>query len=234
MTAELSHPYRVAIYFAPDVQSEWWRTGSEWIGRCALTGMTFPPLEVKGMTPASLSTLTSEPRRYGWHATLKAPFRLAPQHDLSSVRSAVRKFCESRSPFELAPLRTTQMGRFLALRPTHAQPELDALAADCVQELHGFAASLTENELARRRRNPLTPEQDTLLQAWGYPYVMQHFRCHFSLTGPLPAEAVQPLSDAAAERFHRLPPCKVDRLSIFVEPEPDADFRLLEQVEFRA
>ena len=86
--------------------------------------------------------------------------------------------------------------------------------------------------LARRRKSKLTPEQDMLLQTWGYPYVMQHFRCHFSLTGPLPADMIEPLSKAAADRFHALPACRVDRLSIFIEPEPGANFQLLEQVGF--
>lgn len=232
MTSELSRPHRVAIYFAPDVRSAWWRAGSEWIGRCALTEHAYPLPQIEGVPTSALTALISDPRRYGWHATLKAPFRLAPGQNLDSLRVAVRRLCEGRSPFALAPLRTTLMGNFLALRPAHAQPELDALAAACVQQLHPLAAPLTDSELARRRKSPLTPEQDMLLQTWGYPYVMQHFRCHFSLTGPLPPEMAEPLSKAAIERFHTLPACRVDRLSIFVEPEPGANFQLLEQVRF--
>lgn len=232
MTCESSRAHRVAIYFAPDVHSDWWRTGSEWIGRCASTGQAFPPPQIEGLTPSAFTELTAAPRRYGWHATLKAPFQLAPGQDLDSLRQAVRRLCTSRTPFDLAPLEVTRMGSFLALRPAHAQAALEDLAADCVRQLHPLAAPLSENELARRRKSPLTPEQDALLQTWGYPYVMRHFRCHFSLTGPLPADAVAPLSDAATERFRALPACRADRLSIFIEPEPGAPFRLLEQVEF--
>ncbi|MGB3067242.1 MAG: DUF1045 domain-containing protein [Ottowia sp.] len=229
----VSRCYRVAIYFAPDVHSGWWRAGSEWIGRCASTGQAFPPPHVEGLPPSALSELTSDPRRYGWHATLKAPFQLAAGHDLDSLRQAMRQLCIGRAPFDLAPLQVTLMGNFLALRPAHAQPMLEELAADCVRQLHPLAAPLTDSELARRRKSRLTPEQDELLQAWGYPYVMQHFRFHFSLTGPLPADAVLPLSEAAAKRFNALPPCRVDRLSIFIEPEPGTPFQLLEQMEFQ-
>ncbi len=99
-----------------------------------------------------------------------------------------------------------------------------------------MARPLTDAELARRRRAALTPEQDALLQAWGYPYVLEHFRFHLSLTGPLDAlsaEDVDRLTKAASSRFHKLPAPRIDGLSIFVEPTPGADFQWLEQIDFQ-
>lgn len=115
------------------------------------------------------------------------------------------------------------------------QAELDRLAADCVQQLQPLAQPLTGDELARRRRAALTPGQDALLQAWGYPYVLEHFRFHLSLTGPLQDmsnEARSDLLEAATTHFHQLPTPTIDNLSIFVEPTPGADFQLLEQIGF--
>ena len=86
-------------------------------------------------------------------------------------------------------------------------------------------------------RHPnLTPGQDALLQVWGYPYVLEHFRFHLSLTGPLDAlsaEDVDRLAEAASSRFHALSAPRIDGLSIFVEPTPGADFQWLEQIDFQ-
>ncbi|WP_284309454.1 DUF1045 domain-containing protein, partial [Hydrogenophaga electricum] len=118
------------------------------------------------------------------------------------------------------------------LRPAHTPAALSALADDCVRRLQPLAAPLSANELVRRRRAPLTPEEDALLLAWGYPWVLQKFRFHFSLTGPLddvPEATIRRVQQAAEAHFAALPPWRLDRLSIFIEPAPGADFLLLEQ-----
>jgi len=230
-----SRPHRVAIYFAPDPESEAWVRGSTWLGRCAWRGQPLTQAPVDGLSPAQFEAVTAEPRRYGWHATLKAPFRLAPGQDLGSVRAALQRLCAGRRPFDIGSLQVARLDGFLALRPSPAEAALDALAADCVRALRPLAAPLDEAELARRRRAGLTPEQDALLLAWGYPWVMQHFRFHLSLTGPLAAlgsEAQSHLLAAATRHFEDLPSWRVDRLSVFVEPEAGADFLLHEQVAF--
>lgn len=235
MGFEHEAPHRVAIYYAPATDSGWWHSGSQWLGRCAQSGLPCPQPVPSAMDAGLFSRLTADPRRYGWHATLKAPFRLAPGQTIDTLLQAVGRICAGREPFELPPLQVGRMNGFLALRPIHALAALDQLAADCVQQLQPLAQPLSPDELERRRRADLTAEQDALLLAWGYPYVLQQFRFHLSLTGPLhalPAAALAALLESAASRFHTLPNPQVDRLSVFVEPRPGADFRLLEQVVF--
>lgn len=235
MQPELS-PYRVAIYYAPDTPSDAWQSGSRWLGRNAATGQLLTQPAVDGIAKEVLTELTSHPRRYGWHATLKAPFQLAPGHTLSTLRTGVQQFCQGRQPFDLAAWDLSTIDGFLSLRPQHSPPELAQLAADCVQQLHFFAAPLSEAALARRRLAAISPEEDALLLAWGYPYVLQHFQFHFSLTGPLnliPEDLLPLLMLAAKTHFHKVPAERVDRLSIFIEPRPGDDFQLLEQIEFR-
>lgn len=230
-------PYRVAIYYAPDPSSDWWRAGSHWLGRCAATNSLLTQPQVSAVPSKEFFRLTADPRRYGWHATLKAPFQLAAGCSLDHFCSAVMQFCRSRGAIELAPLRVFRMDNFLALKPLVSSLALEQLAADCVQQLHNLAAPLGDSELARRRKAGLTQEQDALLVTWGYPWVMQHFRFHLSLTGPLEgvnASVVAALQAEAASQFHELPACTVDRLSVFVEPTPGADFLLYEQFEFRS
>lgn len=227
-------PYRVAIYYAPDPKSAWWNAGSRWLGRCAATNMVLKQPPVRSIPAAEFHQLTAEPRRYGWHATIKAPFQLAPGCSLDQLCASVEEFCQTRTPIELPPLQVSSTGNFLSLRPLQNHQALEALASSCVQQLHELAAPLSESELARRRRGGLTAEQDALLMAWGYPWVMQHFRFHLSLTGPLTGlapGALEGLIEEAAAQFHRLPACTVDRLSVFVEPISGGDFLLHKQFE---
>lgn len=224
--------HRVALYFAPDPASAWGRAGSAWLGRCAAGHTLGAAPAVDGLDARAWQALVADPRRYGWHATLKPPFRCAPGVGLPQVLAAVDALCTRHHRFELPALQVTCMDGFLALRPARAERALDRLAADAVQALHPLAAPLDAAELARRRRAPLTPEQDALLRAWGYPWVLSQFRFHFSLTGPLgalPAHALQGLMEAAARHFHDLPPCTLDRVSVFIEPTPGADLILHSQ-----
>lgn len=230
-------PYRCAIYFAPHPDSPWGQAGSQWLGRCAATGQNLTLPVIDGVSAEVQAACTAEPRRYGWHATLKAPFALLPGQDMASVLSWLQLLAGEFRAFELPPLQVGMLGDFLALRPAHASQPLQDVAAACVTRLQHLALPLSESELARRRRASLTPEQDQLLQQWGYPWVLQHFRFHFSLTGSLDGVATavrDALLAAALRHFGALPVCRFDRLSLFVEPEKGADFQLIEQVELRA
>lgn len=228
-------PHRVAIYATPDIESPWWAMGSEWLGRCALRKQALHQPGIEGVDAPIQHRLTAEPRRYGWHATLKAPFRLAKGVDKEQLRHAVAALCTAQTAFDLPNLQVVRMGRFLALRPEKPSPELDRLAAECVIRLQSLAAPLTPTDMERRRAAGLTPEQDALMVSWGYPWVLDQFRFHFSLTGDLnaePDETVNRLLSAATERFSRLPPLRVNCLSIFVEPTAGADFVLWKQSGF--
>jgi putative phosphonate metabolism protein len=236
MKSEFNEPHRVAIYFAPPTDSVLWNAGSKWLGRCAATNNPVQQPVVKSLTAAQLSELTAEPRRYGWHATLKAPFRLGDGASFRDVCDAMQALSKGREPFELPHLTASRMGQFLALRPMQTPLELERLAADCVKQLQPLARTLSKDDLDRRRRAGLTPDQDRLLTLWGYPYVLEHYRFHFSLTGPLTgltAENLAHLLEAASDHFHVLPACQIDRISIFVEQTPGAPFRLIEQFCFQ-
>ncbi len=237
MTNESRQPHRVAVYFAPRLESVWWQAGSRWLGRCAATGMQFEPPVLPGVPADALRAWTAEPRRYGFHATLKPPFRLENGLGLDDLRQALERLGRDIAPFTLPPLRVATLGDFLALRPEGDKRQADALAARCVTALQPLAAPLSDDELARRRRQSLTPEQDDLLRRWGYPWVLQQYRFHLSLTGGLKAcSAAQrtALVHAAEALFHPLPDCRIDSMAVFVEPRPGDDFVLTDRVELRA
>ncbi len=221
---------RYAVYAAPAPDSPGWARGSQWLGRCAATGAALAQPPVPGVGADERERLTRAPRRYGWHATLKAPFRLATGLTEADVRDALAHWCARTAPVALPPVRVALLGNFLALVPGHPSPDLQALASACVRDLQPLAAPLTPADLARRRQAGLTPREDELLLQWGYPRVMELFRCHWSLTGALtgvPRPACAALQRAAEAWFATEVPQAVDALSLFVEPEPGADFRWL-------
>jgi len=231
MNSEHPLPYRCAVYFVPEVHGDWWQAGSQWLGRCAATGATYALPDMPGLAPAEFQALTADPRRYGWHATLKAPFTLAAGQSLDTLRTAMQALAKRLPAFDLPPLRVSDLGGFLALRPDGDLTRLNETAAACVQQLHPLAEPLSDAELARRRQAPLTPEQDRLLLAWGYPWVLDHFQFHLSLTGSLgqcSPEVKATLFQAAQTRFETLPVCRFAQIALFIEPERGADFELLD------
>lgn len=230
-------PYRAAIYFAPPPGSAAWQAGSRWLGRDAATNAPLPQPRIDGVEACTLAQLTAEPRRYGWHATLKPPFRLRQGLSLDALDSAVYALCREWRPVSLPALRVARLGHFLALRPEGDTAPVNALAAACVQRLHALAQPLNDAELARRRRAGLSPHQDELLRAWGYPWVLDEFRFHCSLTGDLRGtdEAqVQSIERAAQEAFDQLPAQPITSLAVFIEREPGADFVLHQHWELNA
>ncbi|QEI09252.1 DUF1045 domain-containing protein [Pigmentiphaga aceris] len=240
--------HRFAIYLSPAPDTAWWKAGSSWLGRDAATGQVVSQPLIPGVSMSTQQRLTEAPRRYGWHATLRAPFTLAEDADAVMLQGRLTALCRERRSF-LLPLRVALLGDFLALVPADTAGETqdsdnadntrdsDALARSCVSHLHALAAPLSPAELARRRASGLTPEQDRLLQRWGYPYVMDQFRLHFSLTGSLrdvAPETIAALQDAAEQWFAALPPLRVDAVSLFAEPTPGADFLYLDRMELGA
>lgn len=229
--------HRYALYFAPLADSAWWDAGSEWLGRCAARQRLLAQPSVAGVSAPEQQRLTQAPRRYGWHATLKAPFALAPGADLQALHAALRGICRAHQPFAMPALKATRLDDFLALVPEGESHAIDALAGDCVTGLQPLAAALSQAELARRRAAGLSPQEDALLLRWGYPFVLERFRFHLSLTGSLRGTSpaiVEALRQDAARRFGALPPLRFDTVSLFAEPQPGADFVLVEQMRLGA
>ncbi|MEO1138038.1 MAG: DUF1045 domain-containing protein [Pseudomonadota bacterium] len=175
---------RYAVYFvpAPGPLADF---GAAWLGWDVITGKTVAPPDVPGLS-LPWNELTKTPRKYGLHATIKPPFRLAPGMSADALLAALEAHCKSLAPVTLDGLELAQLGRFLALVPQGDTTALRALAATTVRTLDPFRAPPTEAELNKRRASGLTPHQDALLQEWGYPYVMDQFRCHITLTDKLP------------------------------------------------
>jgi len=229
--------YRHAAYFAPAPDSLAWQLGSQWLGRCARTGAPLSqPLPV-GWSDLEFAQTTREPRRYGWHATLKAPFALAADRTIADIDAGFFGLSSaSAAPFVL-PLKVARLGHFLALVPEHPSAPLRQLADACVRELHDCAAPLPPLEIERRSRHGLSPRQSEMLALWGYPYVMDDFAFHMTLTGPLVGLSdarIAQLEDHAQSWFAPLlrDGMLIDGVSWFAEDTPGADFRWVQRFGF--
>ncbi|WP_425100958.1 DUF1045 domain-containing protein [Tropicibacter sp. S64] len=221
-------PYaRYAIYFTPP-PGALAQFGAAWLGWDMATGDRPKAPDVTGL-PAPAHDLSEKPSRYGFHATMKPPFHLAEGETVKALDIALRAFCGHASPVALDGLSLTQIGRFLALVPEGDDGALRALAADVVREFDPFRAQPSDDEMEWRRGPSLTKRQQENLDAWGYPYVMDDFRFHMTLTGPLPKQVAE-VARAALES-HITPilprPFVIDALTLCGQDHESGTFHSL-------
>ena len=219
---------RYAIYFSPAHGSPWWAFGAHLVGRDERNDTSLVQPLLAQITSGELLELTAQPRRYGFHATLKAPFSLSGSHTVADLTARLHALAATLRAVPLGPLQVTQLGDFVALVPEVATDELMALAAACVTGLDDLRAPLSAADLARRRIEQLNPREQELLHRFGYPYVLERFRFHFSLSGPVEPLAAQRVQQAVAgtvAQLNTMPLLVLDRLCLFVESAPGQPFK---------
>ncbi len=216
--------HRYALYLAPT--GPWREYGSRWLGRCADTGKALAALPGQADFPRAW---TEAPRHYGLHATLKPPFRLRSGASPHEVDAAARRLADGRSPFSLQ-LDCEPLRGFLAWRIADAdapgRARIQELADAAVRDLDPLRAPPTPEETARRQPQSLTPAQQAMLARWGYPYVFDTYTFHITLTGKLDGDALARARAGIAAfadplRGQAMP---VPGVSVYVQPEPGADF----------
>ena len=219
---------RYAIYYAPAQGSLTWQAGCRWLGRDAATGAMLEQPAVPGLTHDEVRRLTASARMYGLHATLKPPFHLADGSSASALERALSAFAAARAPIPNLGVQVAQLAGFLALQPAAPNPALMRLADECVVHFDQFRRPAGEAELARRRANGLGARQEALLARYGYPYVLDQFRFHITLTDRLAPEelaALQPWLSRYFSDAMRVP-LTLDDICLFVQDGPGAPFRL--------
>jgi predicted GNAT superfamily acetyltransferase len=216
----LPEPYRAAVYYAPERDDPLWAAGCAWLGGDPESGVLCPQPDVPGIAAA-----TTDPRRYGFHATLKPPMRLRDTFD--EFLADVEKLARRLMPFEMPRLRVADDFGFLALL-AEPSPPLDALAAACVTELDPHRQAESEAEQAKRAIGR-TESQRRNLERWGYPYVLEDWRFHMTLSN---SGAAAPLLEPAREHFEKALAARrhFETLAIYIEPAPGENFRLMKRL----
>ena len=224
---------RYALYFAPPAAHPLWQVGCDWLARDPESG-----------TAGTGASHRAEPRRYGFHATLKPPFALRDGLAESQLLAALAAWVRGRGVFEMPALAVATLGDFVALRSvardaTAPGLPLRALADDCVRAFDVFRRPLSSAEAARRLTPELDADQRGNVDRWGYAHVFDHWRFHMTLSDSLLRSAegdrvrAELLADATRHFACALAqPLRCDGVALFVEDAPGVDFRLARRFEF--
>lgn len=214
---------RFAIFYVPP-DGRFAAFGAGWLGWDIVQGSEVDQPDLPG-----LAEITMTPRKYGFHGTLKSPFRLADGCTVEALERAVSDMAAGLAAGGCDGLALTPMGRFLALTPQGDVSDLRRVADTCVRDLDGFRALPDEKEQARRRKGGLNARQEALLAEWGYPYVMDQFRFHMTLSGRLAKGDIPVWSDIVHRGLPELPaPFVIDQIALCGERE-DGRFELIQR-----
>lgn len=217
---------RYAIYWAPapGPLADW---AAGWLGWDASAGREMPHPDLPGL-PHPIAEITATPRKYGFHGTVKPPFRLAQGTGIQELHAETGALCASLAPVEMPGLALQRLAGFVALVPEGDQSALARLAAQVVERLDRFRAPPSDVEIARRRPERLSDRQRANLARWGYPYVMEEFEFHLTLTGSLPSDDAEKVAQVLTPALNPLMPrpFRLDSLCLFAEAA-DGRFRLL-------
>src|SRR5580704_15611136 len=140
---------RFAIYYAPPEASPLSRLAAAWLGSDAfkISGPPAPEPPRNGFSREIWRAATSDPRLYGFHATLKPPFRLAAQSWEPELLERVQVFAKAQKTFAAPPLKVSSLSSFLALTLSEPSPAFEALAEACVREFDRFRAPPLDEEV---------------------------------------------------------------------------------------
>ena len=213
-SATMSEYPRYAIYYAPERGSRLDRFGAHLLGYDAFGGDDLPfPKELIDAVP-DWRDLTVDPRKYGFHATLKAPFSLAPGRTEAELAAACARFAVTPRVIPIIKPVISSIDGFCAVVPAEPCSELMRLA-----------------DRARRKPAELTPVQRGHLDRWGYPHVMEDFRFHMTLTGRLGHERRQAVLTLLQAHFSTLglTTLAIDPIAVFRQDNAASHFRIVGQ-----
>ncbi len=226
---------RYAIYYAPEPGSALDTFGQTWLGHRGPEALAAAIGSAGGIAPQRIAQLTESPRRYGFHGTLKPPFELNPSNSPEGLIAAARVFARGLTAIDLPPLELAVIGKFIALTPIAESAALERLAAACVRAFEGYRTPLSKDQEEDYKLNKLTVHQEQMLEHWGYPYVMEEFRFHISLTDRIDddgeRQSVMDLLTALAQPV--LPhPIRIRDLVVFAQDGLGLPMRPLERIPF--
>ena len=224
---------RYALFFTPIPGSALQRFGESWLEREPEDAADLLDGRV---TSEDVARLTEAPRRYGFHATLKAPFELVPEASQAALEDALGVFGSEISAIHGPPLQLSTLGPFAAFRPAEAWPAINRLAALIVERFDRFRAPLTAADRARRGAAGLTDAQAALLDRWGYPYVFDEYRFHITLSDMLTPQDHERLMATLTEVV--APFCQdrmvIDAVTLVHQPSRDSRFAPVVRMPLRA
>ena len=211
---------RFAVYYTPATRSGLAQFAADWLSGEAGA--------VAGIPEDLHRDIVRIPAAYGFHATLKAPFALAPGATGDELATATAALAADFAAFSAPPLDLANVDGFLALVLREPCPAMHDLAAACVTELDHFRAPLTDRERKRRVAQGLSARQEALLDRWGYPFVLDEFLFHMTLTRRLDDDLGARIASSLGHRMASLIGrwwC-LDSISLFHQPSREESFTM--------
>ena len=220
---------RYAIYYTAAQDSALDRFGASLLGYDAYGGDERPFPDGVMQTIPDWRDLTQDPRKYGFHATLKAPMALADGKAEAQLAAACELFTDLARPVPVIQPVVDSISGFIAVIPAEPSADLELLAAEATKAFDPFRAPLSPDDRARRNPAALPPRQRDYLDRWGYPYVFEEFRFHMTLTGRLPAERREQVVAMLRERFAAtgIGPLAIDAIALCRQETPNSRFRVI-------
>ena len=176
---------RYAIYYVPSENSELDLFGKCWLGWDPYKGVETTKSDLSKLPSfKKFSSLVLTPKQYGFHGTIKAPFRLKNEYTYNDLENKVREISKQIHSFYFDQLIIKKLGNFIGLIPTN-NLKINAVSNKFVEELDYLRDELSESEIKKRKPHKLTSNQKQMLFKWGYPYVFNEFKFHLTLTSKL-------------------------------------------------
>lgn len=217
---------RYAIYYTPPRNSLLESAGTHWLGRTAIRYGQIPKEIPEGFLKQEYYQLIESPRWYGFHGTIRAPFELVKNITPDEFIKEVGNICAAHSPFNISGLSISCFGGFLALTPSSSYPELVKLHSDLIRKLNSLRPALSRFDLKRHMDKQLSERQERLLRRFGYPFILEEFKFHMTLTGKI-EDRVRRLYKEKLEHIlnpYLTEPVPVHEVSIYMQPDRKTPF----------
>src|SRR6185437_5207903 len=120
---------RYAIYYAPPAGAALDDFGASLLGYDAWTGKDLVVPEQIAQSVPDWIEVSSDPRKYGFHATLKAPFTLAADRREDELLAACETFAATARAIPIITPVVDAIGGFIAVVPAEPVSALQRLAA---------------------------------------------------------------------------------------------------------
>ncbi|MGF9563595.1 DUF1045 domain-containing protein [Neorhizobium sp. JUb45] len=215
---------RYSINFTPPAHDPLTLAAAQWLGRHAFSGAAFDHPAMRALSLHDISFNTALPRRSGFHGALRPTFKLAPGVTEAELLRDLMRFAGKQRPFALPLLEVVRIGTQFALAPVIPCQSMHLLAGAVVTEFERFRLPMPDDEMERADPGNLSAGQLANMLRWGDPYLMDEFRFHMTLTGPLAPTDLAKFETALRGYFAPIltDPVEVTNLALFVEEEPGA------------
>lgn len=223
---------RVAIFYAPGSQTPLANFGAQWLGWDVEHAKSVPHPEIDDL-PEPIEALVATPQKYGFHGTLKAPFRLHENQTLDGLGAAMKAFSEQHRKFFIGQMKVAKLGSFVAIIQENPSDEFANFASNIVTHFEDYRAPLTDEDIVKRRKAKLTPRQDELMLKWGYPFIFNEFKFHLTLTGKLSEQNAQTVCDRLTDHLKPILDTPVEAVDLCLYGErKDGRFEIIERFPF--